>query len=100
VCARIGRGGDDLAILSRFGQYLDMEDAEGLDAWLRLHERGFRFPEDREYPDVLEYLGHCDIIRVTAGRPDLLKRAKAVADELRLGWPPRAPLRFSRDRAH
>ncbi|PWK87392.1 hypothetical protein C8D88_104553 [Lentzea atacamensis] len=93
ICARIGRGGDDLAILRRLGVAAAVRDAEALDAWLRLHERGFRFPDDRDYPDVTEYLLAYDIPALTAGRPDLLKRAKAAADELGLEWPPPEPAR-------
>jgi hypothetical protein len=88
LCERIGRGGDDVAILERFGAELGLARPEVLDAYLRLHERGFRFRVDRPFIDVAEYLRTHDVHRTADGRRDLLKRAKAAADELGLEWPP------------
>lgn len=94
VCARIGRGGDDLAILRELGASVaGVARPDVLDAWLRLHEQGFRFPRDRVYPDVAEYLHSYLAVDWSAFRPDLVKRARVAADELGLGWPPREPAR-------
>ncbi|GGU13891.1 NACHT domain-containing protein [Lentzea flava] len=83
VCGRIGRGGDDLSIVGHFGAALTgVGLPDVLDAWLRLHEWGFRFPDDLGVPDVAEYLRKIDVPVVAAGRPDLLKRAKAAAADL------------------
>ncbi|MET9629380.1 ATP-binding protein [Lentzea sp. NPDC006480] len=87
ICTRLGRGGDDLAILREFGSVVAEARVEALDAWLRLHERGFRFPSIRDYPDVPEYLSTHDLRRLTVSRPDLLKRARAAAADLGLEWP-------------
>ncbi|MCX2950350.1 NACHT domain-containing protein [Lentzea sp. NEAU-D7] len=87
ACARIGVGGDDLAILSAFAEEWDYGSVPVLEAWLRLHERGFRFPAGRAYLSTEELLpvvsGHG-----LAERPDLVKRAKAAAVDLGLVWPP------------
>ncbi|GAB2837557.1 NACHT domain-containing protein [Lentzea nigeriaca] len=95
--ARIGRGGDDLAILQKYGTKADVANVEALDAWLRLHERGFRFPADRDFLDVTGYLSVCDVSTLTAGRPDLLKRAKAAAADLGVELQPRGPRPTERD---
>jgi hypothetical protein len=99
ICDRIGRGGDDLAILRAFGVRINPAHPCTLDAWLRLHERGFRFRDDQRHLNVADYLRREDISMVAAGRPDLLKRAKAAAAELGLEWPPQATRRDSRDPA-
>jgi hypothetical protein len=88
VCGRIGRGGDDLAILDLWGPFIDLDTPDAVDAWLRLHEQGFRFPLDRNYFDVTEVLVLPDLQKVLAGRPDLVKRAKSAAAELGFEWPP------------
>ncbi len=86
ICESIGRGGDDSAILAEFGELaFTTSDPVALDAWLRLHERGFRFPAG-ESLDVRTYLRMHDIHELTAGRPDLLKRARSAAAELGLRW--------------
>ncbi len=92
----LGRGGDDLAIFDVAGN-VSAPSPVALEAWLRLHERGFRFPIQRGYPDMAEFLQRFDIEAIAAGRPDLLKRAKAAAADLGLRWPPSAPLRDRRD---
>lgn len=97
VCEAIGRGGDDLAILAVYGKVAAVPLAEALDAWLRLHERGFRFPGQREYFDVSEFLQYFDVEAITAGRPDLVKRARSAAAELGLEWPPSISRRVPRD---
>jgi hypothetical protein len=94
ICACIGRGGDDREILGRFGVGVAGAVPEALDAWLRLHERGYRFPDDRAYPGVAEFLRAFESSGLAAGRPDLLKRARAAAVELGLGWPLPEPRRW------
>ncbi len=97
ACARIGRGGDDLTILELFSPLEDFAHPDALDAWLRLHERGFRHPAGCTYPDVATFLQTYDVAGLAAGRPDLLKRAKAAADDLGLEWPPPNLQRFLSD---
>lgn len=97
ICGLLGRGGDDLAILELYGKVVAVPLAVSLDAWLRLHERGFRFPGRREYPDVAEFLQWFNPDDVASGRPDLLKRARSAAAELGLEWPPTRSLRDRRD---
>ncbi|MCG8927153.1 AAA family ATPase [Lentzea sp. CC55] len=95
-CARIGIGGDDLAILSAFAEEWVYDSAEVVEAWMRLHERGFQFPAGRAYLSTEELLTGIDE-DVCTGRPDLFKRAKAAAAELGLEWPPSGSRRSRRD---
>ncbi|WP_112268379.1 NACHT domain-containing protein [Lentzea terrae] len=91
LCERIGREGDDVAIMEKFGPHLGGPRADVLDAQLRLHEQGFRFPDGRPYFDLTAYLRMHDVHRVAAGRPDLLRRAKAAAADLGVELLPPAP---------
>lgn len=82
---RLGKGGDDHAILTLLeGHHIDGSDPAVLDAWLRLHEQGFevRFPVP--LASLLADAGPA----LYGQRPDLLKRATAAAAELGLEWPP------------
>lgn len=85
--ARLGLGGDDLAIVKATYNVAGHADrAVQLDAWLRLHERGFRF-ELVKVRDLTSLLTTTDLRDVFERRPDLLKRATAAAAELGLEWP-------------
>ncbi|MET8758375.1 hypothetical protein [Lentzea sp. NPDC004782] len=99
VSARIGRGGEDLAILESHGRHLIHGHPDALEAWLRLHEQEFLFPLDRDYPDMREYLRGARVLEVAADRPDLIKRARTAAAELGLEWPPLEPRRSARDQS-
>ncbi|MGW4211048.1 NACHT domain-containing protein [Lentzea sp. NPDC004789] len=87
TCARLGRGGDDHAILMTSGSYDMPYTSVTLDGWLRLHEQGFRFPDDRDYPGLREFLAMVPY-EVFEGRQDLVRRATVAAAELGLEWQP------------
>ena len=84
VCDRIGRGGPDHELLEIVGRRSSMVlsgPTNVVDAWLRLHEIGFEFPENRQYPDVATLLRSLDMSALAAIRPDLGARAsRALAD--------------------
>ncbi|MDX8030456.1 ATP-binding protein [Lentzea sp. BCCO 10_0856] len=86
--ARLGLGGDDVAIIKATYGVPGAADREvQLDAWLRLHERGFRFelvPEVRDLTSLLTTVGLWEVFQ---RRPDLFKRATAAAAELGLERP-------------
>jgi hypothetical protein len=85
---RLGLGGDDLAIIKSTYNVAGAADREvQLDAWLRLHERGFRFELVPEVRDLASMLLTVDLRDVFRRRPDLFKRATVAATELGLEWP-------------
>ncbi|MGW6928640.1 NACHT domain-containing protein [Lentzea sp. NPDC054927] len=87
--ARLGLGGDDVAIIRATYNVSGTADREvQLDAWLRLHERGFRFELVPEVRDLTSLLTTVELRDVLQRRPDLFKRATAAAAELGLEWPP------------
>ncbi|MFS8099154.1 hypothetical protein LFM09_18675 [Lentzea alba] len=99
ICARLGRGGDDLALLDLWvGWAKTVRNAEVLDAWLRLHEGGFPFSAGQTYPTVSAMLPLHGGAKWLAARPDLVKRARSAAAELGLEWPLRETGRARRDR--
>ncbi|MFI5562496.1 NACHT domain-containing protein [Amycolatopsis japonica] len=89
LCDRIGRGGPDSELLDLFAD-LSIRVTRGsyevamLDAWLRLHEQGFVFAEQRRYPDLKETFERVDFHAIRRVRPDLLYRAGTVAYEIDL----------------
>ncbi|MCG8925825.1 NACHT domain-containing NTPase [Lentzea sp. CC55] len=88
LCDRIGRGGPDSALL-------DIVDGLGvprvdhgteiavLDAWLRLHEQGYRHPPHRRV-DLMAVLRSVDFGKIRQHRPDLVYRAGTAAHEIGL----------------
>ncbi|WP_086661659.1 NACHT domain-containing protein [Lentzea kentuckyensis] len=87
--ARLGLGGDDVAIIEGTSKIAGVMDNEvTADAWLRLHERGFRFELVPDVRDLKYLLARVSLREVFQRRPDLFKRATAAAAELGLEWPP------------
>ncbi|WP_439657075.1 NACHT domain-containing protein [Lentzea sp. HUAS TT2] len=88
LCDRIGRGGEDEELLAVFdGLGLPRVDRGSemamLDAWLRLHEQGYRHPSHRRV-DLRTVLYSVDFETVQRLRPDLVYRAGTVAYEIGL----------------
>ncbi|WP_223165732.1 NACHT domain-containing protein [Lentzea indica] len=101
VCDRLGRGGDDVAILE-LARGLETHagcDEIFVDAWLRLHERGFRFEQVPGLTTIPDVLDSPAAEHATARSPDILKRARAAAAELGLVWPESEPRPIPRDPA-
>ncbi|MEU4743463.1 ATP-binding protein [Actinosynnema sp. NPDC023658] len=92
LCERLGTTTDDEQLLALIGEVqtrighlpaLDHQlEVPLLDAWLRLHEAGFKFPEERNYPDLVELMSRINLIRVQTFRPDLIRRVDAAMQDL------------------
>lgn len=85
LLSRLGRGGDDLAILgTSAGTAVEDIDTETfVDAWLRLYEGGFRFGQ-YNFRLIEDVLLSAELHRAVEKRPDLLTRARRAAAELGL----------------
>ncbi|MEU0881304.1 ATP-binding protein [Lentzea sp. NPDC005914] len=100
VFERLGKGGDDAAMLNLVGSFgVGWVTIPMVEAWLRLHERGFDFSAQKFSPDVAEVLQQTSRGKL-GGRPDLVKRAMAAAAELGLEWPPSDLKLLRPDRPH
>ncbi|XVV01210.1 NACHT domain-containing protein [Actinosynnema sp. CA-248983] len=94
VCEEIGRGGPDRELVALVGEHWDSAAVPNLaavavvDAWLRLHESGFKFAPEW---DLARVLAEVDVETVAALRPDLGKRIGHAMRELGLDgdvvWP-------------
>jgi hypothetical protein len=92
LCERLGTTRDDVRLLTLIGNlqarigHLPAVDHQLevplLDAWLRLHEAGVKFPEERNYPNLVELMSRINLIRVETFRPDLIRRADGAMREL------------------
>jgi NACHT conflict system protein len=76
---RMGRGGDDEALMGQEGQAFHSGEA-AVDAALRMYERG----DGTDLLDIQSVLLSTDMLQLAATRPDLIKRARYAAQEL--GW--------------
>ncbi|MGW6443102.1 hypothetical protein [Lentzea sp. NPDC055074] len=88
LCDRIGRGGPDedlLDVVDGLGlpRVDDGCEIAMLDAWLRLHEQGYRHPSHRRV-DLPAVLRSVDFEMVARLRPDLVYRCGTVAHEIGL----------------
>jgi hypothetical protein len=102
IYQRLGTGGDDLAMLELMGSFTVTSSAHPplLEAWLRLHERGFVFTSRVKCPDIVQVLRGTDVDALAKmGRLDLVKRARVAAAELGLEWPLSKTPRGRRDPA-
>lgn len=102
IYQRLGTGGDDLAMLELMGGFTITSSAHPplLEAWLRLHERGFVFTSRVKCPDIVQVLRGIDFDAMAKkGRLDLVKRARVAAAELGLEWPLSKTPRGRRDPA-
>ncbi|ANZ40733.1 hypothetical protein BBK82_36815 [Lentzea guizhouensis] len=92
VSARLGRGGDDRAILAEFSGIPFNQCPEALDAMLRLHEQDSPvLSEDWRIRGSLVVLVREALEAPEQVWPDLLKRATAAAHDLGLQRPPTKP---------
>ncbi|TCO46446.1 NACHT domain-containing protein [Actinocrispum wychmicini] len=88
LCERIGRGLADGELLEVFAAAWKgmatspRHEIPVLDAWLRLHEKGYEFPADRAYPDLAEVLHFVNLGAIGAVQPGLIRRARIAAQEL------------------
>ncbi|GLY47128.1 hypothetical protein [Lentzea sp. NBRC 102530] len=88
LCDRIGRGGRDEDLLDvfdglgtpRIDQWCEIAM---LDAWLRLHEQGYRHAPHRR-TDLVRVLRSADFEMISRVRPDLVYRCGTVAHEIGL----------------
>lgn len=88
LCDRIGRGGPDEDLLDvvdglRLPRVDQSCEIALLDAWLRLHERGYRHPSHRRV-DLAAVLRSIDFEMIERLRPDLVYRCGTVAHEIGL----------------
>lgn len=88
LCDRIGRGGPDEDLLGvvddlRLPRVDDGCEIALLDAWLRLHEQGYRHPSHRRV-DLAAVLRSVDFEMIERLRPDLVYRCGTVAHEIGL----------------
>ncbi|GGN07381.1 hypothetical protein GCM10011609_53600 [Lentzea pudingi] len=88
LCDRIGRGGPDADLLDvvdglRLPRVDDGCEIALLDAWLRLHEQGYRHPSHRRV-DLAAVLRSVDFEMIERLRPDLVYRCGTVAHEIGL----------------
>ncbi|QFZ21654.1 NACHT domain-containing protein [Saccharothrix syringae] len=82
---RLGKGGPDGELLAVVGECWEdltgvMLDARAsvLDAWLRLHEAGYRLLDDHDYPDLAGLVDRLDLDALRVERPDLLARLERL----------------------
>ncbi|MGI5498619.1 hypothetical protein [Lentzea sp. CA-135723] len=88
LCDRIGRGGRDEELLDvfdglgapRIDQWCEIAM---VDAWLRLHEQGYRHTPGRR-TDLVRVLRSADFEMISQVRPDLVYRCGTVAHEIGL----------------